>query len=60
MFSLVQLQSVVLGYEQDQNIVRDQLEAASVPITAADCRTYSNLREKGQTCLDLPRLITHQ
>lgn len=64
MFSLRRLQSVVLGYEQDPDIIRDQLQAASVPVTAADCRTCSNPCEEGQTFLEndhlVAYLITHQ
>ncbi|GLB33574.1 putative sucrase/ferredoxin-like protein [Lyophyllum shimeji] len=47
MYSLRRLQAMVLGYEQDPDTIRSQLEAASVPVTSADCRTCSDPCEEG-------------
>lgn len=42
MLGLGLLHSIIFDREQDPEVIKEQLEAASVPVTVADCRTCAN------------------
>lgn len=42
MYNLRRLQALVMGHEVNTSVLHTQLEASSVPVSLADCRTCAD------------------